>query len=266
MQSEVQKLIDASGAQAVGVAYRNLGSGSEWFVEPDRPFHAASTMKIGVMMEAYRQSDEGYLNLDDMLTLANKFKSVADGSAYSLSAKDDSDPELYKEIKHPKLIEELVRRMIVKSSNLATNELLLVLGVDHAQQLMDELGAPSVKIVRGVEDSAAYKKGLNNTTTAAGLCTILSKLANKEVVSAKASEQMLEILLAQEHNEGIPEGVKAGSKVAHKTGWNDGIYHDAGIVYPKKGDPFVLVVLTEGFKEEKGGAKLVASIAKAVSK
>ena len=204
MQKEVQKLIDAAGAKAVAVAYRNLGTADEWFVEPDRPFHAASTMKLGVMMEAFRQSDEGYLNLDDMLTLSNKFKSIADGSIYSLAAKDDSDPELYKQLKQPQLIEALVKRMIVKSSNLATNELIAVLGVDHVQELMVDLGAPDVKIVRGVEDDAAYKKGLNNTATAAGLCAILTKLANKEIVSPQASEQMIEILLGQEHNEGIP--------------------------------------------------------------
>ena len=75
---------------------------------------------------------------------------------------------------------------------------------------------------------------------------------------------MIAILRAQKFAEGIPAGVPAGVGVAHKTGWFTGVYHDAAIVEPPRGKPFVLVVLTRGIKELKRAHKLVADITRAV--
>jgi beta-lactamase class A len=119
-------------------------------------------------------------------------------------------------------------------------------------------------VLRGVEDGRAYARGMNNTTTARGLMVILGRLAEREVVSRKASEEMIAILRAQKFAEGIPAGLPAGVAVAHKTGSFAGVYHDAAIVEPPRGKPFVLVVLTRGIREEPRAHKLVAEIARAV--
>ena len=234
------------GASRVSVAYRHLATGAEAFVAPDEVYHAASTVKVGVMCEVFRQASQGRFAMDDRVPVFNGFTSIYDGSSFHLAAKDDADPGLYEFVGQAVPIRELVRRMIVRSSNLATNVLLTHVSAASAHQFMIDLGAPSVVIRRGVEDGPAYRNGLNNATTARGLADLLTRVARHEVVSSTASQEMLDILAGQELNEGIPAGLPTGTVVAHKTGWNGPVYHDAGIVFPTSGDPFVLVVLTEG--------------------
>ena len=130
--------------------------------------------------------------------------------------------------------------------------------------LMDRLGAKEVRVLRGVEDGLAYQRGLNNTLTARGLMRILTLLAQRQVVSPKASEEMIAILRDQKFHEGIPAGLPPGAKAAHKTGSFKGVYHDAAIVEPPRGKPFVLVILTRGIKDEKRAHQLVADITRAV--
>jgi beta-lactamase class A len=105
---------------------------------------------------------------------------------------------------------------------------------------------------------------MNNTLTARGLMKILVRLAERDVVSKAASEEMLAILRGQKLNEGIPAGLPAGVSIAHKTGSFSGVYHDAAIVEPPRGRPFVLVVLTRGIKDGRRAHRLVADIARAV--
>ena len=92
---------------------------------------------------------------------------------------------------------------------------------------------------------------------------MLSLIADHAVVSAGASDAMLAILLESQFHEGIPAGVSAGTRVAHKTGWFKGVYHDAAIVLPEGRRPYVLVVLTRGLVDEKKAHRLVADIARA---
>jgi beta-lactamase class A len=130
-------------------------------------------------------------------------------------------------------------------------------------EFMGRLGAGSVRVLRGVEDNSAYRRGQNNTLTPRGLMQILLRLAERKVVSANASEAMIAILRGQKFAEGIPAGLPAGVSVAHKTGAFGQVYHDAAIVEPARGKPFVLVVLTRGFMEPARAHKLVAAIARA---
>jgi beta-lactamase class A len=127
---------------------------------------------------------------------------------------------------------------------------------------MTRLGSPDVVILRGVEDKAAYRAGLNNTVTARGLAHLLTKLARREVVSPRDSDAMLDILLGQELNEGIPEGLATETPFAHKTGWNDVAYHDAGVIDPYGPSPQVLVILTTGRGDMEAGGAFVAELAR----
>jgi beta-lactamase class A len=163
-------------------------------------------------------------------------------------------------------IRELARLMITESSNLATNLLIERVTAAKVSALMERLGAKEVRVLRGVEDTLAYRRGMNNTLTARGLMKILVRLADRDVVSKEASEEMLAILRGQKFNEGIPAGLPAGAgvKVAHKTGSFAGVYHDAAIVEPPRRKPFILVVLTRGIKDEPRAHKLVADIARSV--
>lgn len=266
LRRAIEALIRDSGAADVGVAYRDLATGEELLVHGDATFHAASTMKVPVLMELYRQAGAGTLSLDDRMAVKIQFASIVDGSPYTLKAEDDSETSLYRRVGERLTIRELARLMITESSNVATNMLIERITAARTCELMERLGTKDIHVLRGVEDGRAYARGMNNTTTARALMIILTRLAGREVVSRSASDEMLAILRAQKFAEGIPAGVPAdrGVKVAHKTGWFPGVYHDAAIVEPPRGKPFVLVVLTRGIKDDRRAHRLVADITRLV--
>jgi len=259
----ISELIQQSGAE-VGLAARQVATGKEILIRPDQSFHPASIIKVGVMMETFRQARQGLFLLDDQLLIKNKFVSIADGSLYALSVEDDSEKNLYEHIGEAFPIRELIFRMITISSNLATNLLVERVTPQRTTQFMRELGTNDVIVRRGVEDNKAFRLGLNNAATARGLMRILLKLAKREVVSLQDSDEMIKILLQQKFNEMIPAQLPANVRVAHKTGWNDDLYHDAGIIFPPSQKPFVLVILTRGCKSETDPHALVASLARVI--
>ncbi len=264
MQKEIQELIQETTIAKVGLAARDFSTSEEILINPDLSFHPASTMKICVMMEVFHQARRGLFSLDDRIMVRNEFASIADGSAYGLSIADDSEKDLYNRISQPLPIRDLVRLMITLSSNLATNLLVERVTPQRITAFMRDLGAGSLIVRRGVEDDKAFQLGLNNASTARGFMNILVKLAKREVVSPQYSDEMIEILSQQQFNEMIPAQLPAGVRVAHKTGWNDDLYHDAGIVYPLNEEPFILVILTRGCKTESEAHTLIASLAKAI--
>jgi beta-lactamase class A len=258
---EVERLILASGAE-VAVAARTLDGKDQLLIQPDVAFHAASTMKIPVMIELFAQAREGRLRLDDPLTVRNRFASIVDGSPYQLDPADDSDPEVYQSIGSSLSLRRLCEAMITVSSNLAANLLIEELGVENIRRRVQRLGADGMKVLRGVEDAKAFRAGLSNTTTARGLMVLLEKIGRGKAVGRDESREMVEILKRQKFNAAIPAGLPPGTVVAHKTGTITKIHHDAGIVYAPR--PYVLVVLVRGIAEEKESAALIAAITRAV--
>ena len=257
VQQKLQRRIDSSHAD-VAVAFRTLDGKTEWAYHPDDAFHAASTMKIPVMIELFRQASEGKLHLDDPLTIRNEFHSIVDGSIYRLDPTDDSEFDLYKFEGQTRTLDQLCDLMITVSSNLATNLLIQKLGVENIRSTVHALGAHGMSVLRGVEDNKAFEKGLNNTTTAHGLQVLLTAIAEGKAVNADSSRQMIEILQRQHFNEGIPEGLPPGTRVAHKTGEITKIHHDAAIVYAPR--PFVLVILVRGLADKKDSSGLMADL------
>ncbi len=248
----------------VAVAYLDLATGETLFRNARASVHAASTMKVPVMVALFVAAGRGELRLDEPVAIRNEFASLVDGSPYQLDPKDDSDPDLYAAIGETRPLEDLVGRMIDRSSNLATNLLLAKVGAARVTAAMRALDAYDVQVLRGVEDGKAFAAGINNTVTAYDLMLVLRALAEGRVASPAASERMIHILEAQELNEKIPAGLPAGIRVAHKTGDITGIHHDAAIVYPPAGSPYVLVVLTAGFEEESEADAAIADVSRAV--
>lgn len=255
----IEERIQKSGAE-VAVAFRTLDGKAEWFSRADDVFHAASTMKIPVMIELFHQVREGKAKLDDTLPIKNEFHSLVDASIFTLDAADDSEADLYKAEGQARTLGQLCELMITVSSNFATNLLIEKLGVENIRATVHALGADGMNVLRGVEDNKAFEKGLNNTTTARGLLILLEAIAKGRAVDADASRQMVEILERQKFNEAIPAGLPPGTRVAHKTGEVTKIHHDAAIVYGPR--PFVLVILVRGLAETKDSAALMADIAR----
>jgi beta-lactamase class A len=259
-----QRIAQVKGA-TVAVAYQDLGNPKDAvFLEADRPLHAASTMKVPVMLEFFRQVDAGKLSLDQPITLVNQFHSIVDGSPYSLDPKEDEDAALYERIGKPVPARELLERMITRSSNLATNSVIALVDPKRVTETLRSLGAKQMTVLRGVEDDKAYQKGLINTATARDLSTVLAAIGQGKTASASSTQAMRAILLAQELNDEIPAGLPPGTPVAHKTGQITGVLHDAAIVYPPSRAPYILVVLTSGIPDEKVARSLIVDISRSV--
>jgi beta-lactamase class A len=261
VRAEVERLIADSGAD-VAVAFRTLDGRDELLIQPDVVFHAASTMKVPVMIELYRQARAGFFKLDDRIPVTNTFRSVVDGSPYALNPADDSDTEMYKRLGQRVSYRELCEAMITVSSNLAANILIERLDARKIQVTSDMLGALGMRVLRGVEDGKAFQQGINNTTTARALLTLMEKIAHGEAVDKPASAEMVAVLKRQKFNDRIPAGLPPGVAVAHKTGEITKIQHDAAIVFAPR--PFALVVLVRGLDDVKKGSALAADIARVV--
>ncbi len=257
---ELESRIQLEPGAQVGLAYIDLGSSDTLFLNADTSFHAASTMKVPVMIELFRRASTGSFGMDQQVMIVNQFASIVDGSPYALDPHSDSDTTLYHRIGGRVRVDTLLRLMITRSSNLATNALIALVGAAEVNRAMRSLGAPRIQVLRGVEDGKAFDKGLINTTTARDLATILRAIEEGRAASAKATGEMREILLAQQFNEKIPAGLPPGIRVAHKTGEITAHSHDAAIVYPPGRKPYVLVVLTRGIQDGARSSKLIADI------
>lgn len=261
LERAVKDRIAASGAD-VAVAVQTIDGRHRLLIKPDQPFHAASTMKVPVMIELFKEAHAGRLSLDDNIPVANEFHSIVDGSAFQLTPEADSDQTLYAKAGGQASYRDLCESMITVSSNLATNILIETLTAARVQATVNDLGASGMKVLRGVEDNKAFDKGLNNTTTARALLTLLTGLAKAEIIDRAASGEMVAFLERQQAKDGIPAALPPGTRVAHKTGEITKIHHDAGIVFGPR--PFVIVVLVSGLEDQTASAAVIADITRIV--
>jgi beta-lactamase class A len=259
----VRRIAEVPGA-TVGIVFAEVGGGAAFSVNPDSVFHAASTMKVPVMIEYFRAIDAGRLTRDETLPLDTVFRSIVDGSPYALNAGVDSDSSVFSRVGQRVPFRWLVERMIVRSSNLATNALIERLDAKRVQATAESLGTTGMKVLRGVEDGKAFQQGLNNQTSARDLAVLLEAIESGRAATRASSLEMLDILAKQEFNDEIPAGLPTGTRVAHKTGWITGVTHDAALVYPPGRTPYVLVVLTKGIRERPVAQRLIADISRLV--
>lgn len=266
LRSEITALFAALNGD-FSLAFRDLSdSNNQIFISEKECFHAASTMKTPVMIELFKQAHEGRFSLTDSLLVKNEFKSIVDGSFFSLDIDRDDGEHIYEQIGQKRSIKDLLVDMIIYSSNLATNILIQLVGAENVNQTMRDYGAKDIKILRGVEDMKAYDAGLNNTTTAYDLMIIFEKLAKGEAVNKEASHEMIEILLRQTHRDIIPAKLPKDVKVANKTGFITGVHHDSGIVFLPDGRKYVLVLLSKNMEDSETGTKMLAEVSRLIYK
>jgi beta-lactamase class A len=264
LRARLERRIAQVPGATVGVAFRDLSRPDTLYLGADERFHAASTMKVPVMIELFRRIDRGQLSLDRRIDVKNQFASIVDGSPYSLNAADDSDSLVYTWVGSRVSVRDLLEHMITRSSNLATNTLIGLVGAAAANATAHSLGARDIQVLRGVEDDKAYAAGMNNMTTARDLATLMTSIETGAAASGASTDSMRAILLRQQFNDEIPAGLPAGTPVAHKTGQITGHLHDAAIVYPKQRGAYVLVVLTRGIEDEKVARSLIADVSRLV--
>lgn len=255
----LKHLTDSLQAE-IGVAFRDLETGQEYFFNEKSMMHAASTMKVPVMIEVFRQAEAGKFRLEDSVFVRNQFASIVDGSPYSLDLGEDSDESIYKVIGQKMSVHDLVYQMITVSSNLATNLLIELVDAKKVMATLQQLGIHDMQVLRGVEDGKAYQLGRNNRTNALDLMLSLQAIAEQRAASPAACQAMIAILKDQKFRDSIPAGLPEGFIAANKTGSITAINHDAAIILHPNRKPIVLAILTRKITNHEQARATIAGL------
>jgi len=266
INQRIEEIASKAGAKAVAVAVYDYETETGFSLHGDRWFHAASTIKVPVLVTVFDAIERGEFSLDSRLHVRNRFLSAVDGESFKCSAGRDANSAVQNAIGKTMRIEELATHMITTSSNLATNLLLDLVGLEAAQATLKNAGFEGIELRRGVEDEKAFEQGINNMVTANGLLTVFRKIEEETILSKESCDKMLDILHQQEFKSGIPAKLPSGTKVAHKTGEISTVAHDVGLVFLENRKPYALAILTEWNPDASGRQETVAKISHSIYK
>ena len=258
-----------SSAQPVVVSVwlGDLGGGTRYEHDALSPHYAASTMKLPLVIAAFRRVARGELDLDAPVAVTGTFASVLDGSPFDLDESEDQDPATWSAVGGTRTLRELAEQAITHSSNIATNLLVDVVGLDEVDDVLRIVGcSPTTVVGRGIEDALAREAGITNTVTAADLGLLMAAVGRRE--PALGGDAVLtpveEMLARQLHLDQVPAGLPPGTPTASKSGWIPGVSHDVALVRPDGEEPFVLAVCTTIDLDETEAAAFVAGVARDV--
>lgn len=249
LTQKIDEIARASESDSIAVSLYDYEHAMAWSYQGERWSHAASTIKVAVLYALYAAIDERRFGPHRRLHVRNRFASAVGGTPFRVSLGRDGNSDVHTQLGKTMRLSELATHMITTSSNLATNLLLDLVGVEYAREMLARASIDGIELVRGVEDDAAFEAGLNNRATANGLVRLFRAIYESWGVSKRATGDMLDILAMQQFRSGIPAGlpqeVRSRSRIANKTGEISTAAHDAGIVYIAGRKPYVLAVLTE---------------------
>ncbi|MDQ3674975.1 MAG: class A beta-lactamase-related serine hydrolase [Gemmatimonadota bacterium] len=261
LRAQVGSIEKESGAKAISIALYDAETGFEIHYDADRWYHAASTIKVPILLGVFAAIDRGDLLPHSRVHVRNRFLSVIEGVPFRVESGRDANSAVHNAIGKMMRVDELAYHMITTSSNLATNLLLGVIGPESVNDTLRELDVDDgLELRRGVEDELAFEHQINNRVTADGLLRVLVMLAEGKAFSPALSRRMMDILHGQEFNQGIPARLPKGARVAHKTGEISTIAHDAGVIYLPKRKPYALVILSEWDPTTTGRSRTIATI------
>lgn len=230
LENDIKKELNSFKGRA-GIIVKDLSTGWEILINQDSLFRSGSLVKIPIMAVCFSAVNEDKLKLNETLTLKATHKVLGSGRL------KDTPPgtEL--------TIAELIELMIQDSDNTATNMLIERLGFGYLNDCFKKLSLKDTNISRRMMDFKSRKEGKENFTSASDLAYLLEEIYNERLIKKIYSQMCLEFLKGQKIRDRIPAKLPKYTVVAHKTGLERGICHDAGIVFGPKGD-FLIVVLT----------------------
>lgn len=232
----------------IGIAVKLLYDGASFFHKADEIFHAASIIKIPILVELFRQVDERIVSLDERIILKDEYKVGGAGILH----------ELHQGI--VLTVRDLVVLMIVLSDNTASNILMDLVKMDNVNRLMFDIGMKrsslNKKFMIILEDSS-----IRNEMTPNDTLLILEKLYKGEILSKESTYEALDILMRQQYRDKIPLYLPEDLKIANKTGEVTGVRHDAAIVFLEN-YPFILCIFTKDCKNHLIADKTIATISK----
>ena len=213
-----------------GVVVEDLRTGRILVHQPSRPFPAASVIKVPMMTACFQAATEGKLDLNSTVMVRPADKVSGSGVLKAMPGQ--------REVR----VSTLIDWMITRSDNTAANLLISRLGMGYYNQHFQQMGLSGTRLARPMMDFSQRKEGVENYTTAQDMARVLRKLYRAEAVSPQASRAGLDLLRRQHLRDRIPALLPEGVPVAHKTGLERSVCHDAGIIFTPKGDLLVCVL------------------------
>ncbi|MCG8431229.1 MAG: class A beta-lactamase-related serine hydrolase, partial [Candidatus Omnitrophica bacterium] len=230
---------------------KDLETGWEFTLKKDRKFPAASMVKLPLMLAVYDSVHGGAVTLQDELILKGRHKVGGSGRLKALPSGRSFT------------VEELVSLMISASDNAATNMLIERIDFRPLNRWFDDFGLRDTNLGRMMMDFRFRRKGVENYTSARDVSLVLERLYRGEFIDKEFSGRCLGHLMEQKTKNRIPAFLPEDTPVAHKTGLERGVCHDAGIVYTPQGD-FLVCVLTQGAPSHKNAKRFIGRIAATV--
>src|SRR3569833_1497913 len=158
-----------SGARSIAVAVYDTETQLTFRRHADRWFHAASTIKVAILLGVYASIHHGWLRPQSRLHVRNRFRSAVDGHPFRVAADRDANAQVHTSVGKMMRVTDLALHMIATSSNLATNLLLDLVGLETVQRALVLHPAPNVDAVQVQLVERAFERGINNRVTADGL-------------------------------------------------------------------------------------------------
>ena len=209
-------------------------------------FYAASTIKLGVLVAVLRQVDAGRLQLAQLLPSTVRFTSRIPGAGEFGFDPDEVDAGMPAS-GTPLTLEQTLRRMVVVSSNEATNMLVDMIGLEEVNATFASLGANDTSMTRLIGDYAARQAGFSHVSTAADLARLMWCIVQGQAAGERSTALMIDCLAAQEFPviaAALPPGTHWGSK----SGWVNLIHHDVAFIGVPGAALRVLAVCTRGLE------------------
>jgi beta-lactamase class A len=248
MTLKIKQIVEQADA-VVGVAIKDLRSGEQIFINEEDIFPQASSIKIHILSEVYKQAAEGKFNLTDIKQLPMSARVGGSGILSSLGEKSVSLS-----------IRDYCVLMIVLSDNSATNLLIDLVGMKNVNESLLKNGASKTKLQRIMMDMQAAKEGRENISTPKDVMTILEKLFNGTLVNKQSSEDMLSIMKLDKDG-ALKSGIAPSVIIANKGGDIESVRNDVGIIYLEN-NPYIICVMTKMLQREEDGPKIITDISR----
>ena len=203
-------------------------------------------MKLVVLFSYLEAVEVGRVDPHDDIRVHSDFPSADGVHRFDVSEEDEDDLAPWQRTEAP--LAWLVERMVTRSSNLATDLVIEAIGLDRVVERAQQCD-PDFHVRRWIDDVPAIRAGILNQVSASALAATLDGLAAGSALTPAQATAAVALLEANTWNDEIPAGLPTETRVAHKNGWDDGIRHDAGIVFPDDAPAYVLVVLTTGLAD-----------------
>ncbi len=248
LENKIKKETDKFG-QETGLIIKDLSTGWTIAVNKDKLFPSASLVKVPIMATIFSLCAEKELDLGQRLVLANKCKVLGSGTIKDYASGTEFN------------IDYLIKVMITESDNTATNMLIDYLGLTPLDSYFKKLGLSNTNLARKMMDFKSRQNGIENFTSAGDVAYLFEEIYNNKLINKDFSSKCLEILKKQKSRDRIPKKLPSEAVVAHKTGLEKGVCHDAGIVFTPNGDFLICVLTRHNYKFAAPAKKFISQVA-----